>query len=65
MDSFDVDRDCPEVGCVVSAIHRYSDVLRDQNATRKKKVEALKFLVHFVGDLHQPPHVSRAKDRGG
>ena len=29
------------------------------------KVEALKFLVHFVGDIHQPLHVSHAKDKGG
>jgi hypothetical protein len=31
----------------------------------KKDAEALKFLVHFVGDLHQPMHLGRATDRGG
>ena len=31
----------------------------------KNDAEALKFLVHFVGDLHQPYHLGRAEDRGG
>ena len=62
---FDLKRDCPESGCVVSAIIKYRDVLRDAKATDAKKLEALKFLAHFVGDVHQPLHVSRAKDRGG
>ncbi len=33
--------------------------------SKEDQVEALKFLVHLVGDLHQPLHVSRARDRGG
>ena len=33
--------------------------------TNKNDAEALKFLVHFVGDLHQPFHVGRPEDRGG
>jgi len=41
----------------------------DQMQTRLKKdrndVEALKFLVHFVGDLHQPMHLGRLTDLGG
>ena len=38
-----------------------------QNSSRSKydKVIALKFLVHIVGDAHQPMHVSHAEDRGG
>ncbi len=64
-DRFSLDRDCPEQGCVVSAIIKYSHILRNQNATRHDRVEALKFLVHFVGDVHQPLHVSHARDRGG
>lgn len=31
----------------------------------KTDAEALKFLVHFVGDLHQPLHLGRPEDRGG
>lgn len=33
--------------------------------TNRNDAEALKFLVHFVGDLHQPMHLGRATDRGG
>jgi hypothetical protein len=62
---FDLKRDCPEQGCVVSAVIRYAEVLRDPKAEQTKKVEALKFLVHFVGDVHNPMHVAYARDRGG
>ncbi len=62
-DRFDLD--CPEQGCVVSAIIEYSHVLRDKSASRQERIEALKFVVHFVGDIHQPLHVSHARDRGG
>ncbi len=64
-DSFDLDRDCPEHGCVVSAVIKYESILRDKGAGREQRIEALKFLVHFVGDIHQPMHVSRKRDRGG
>ena len=33
--------------------------------TNKADAEALKFIVHFVGDLHQPMHMGRAEDLGG
>jgi hypothetical protein len=52
-------------GDVLEAIQRFTAVLRDPQATRESKQEALKFLVHFVGDVHQPLHVGRRADRGG
>ncbi|MFQ5491905.1 MAG: S1/P1 nuclease, partial [Phycisphaerae bacterium] len=64
-DEFDLQRDCPQKGCVVSAIIKYAKVLRSKNASHADKSEALKFLVHFVGDIHQPLHVSHARDKGG
>ncbi len=64
-DGFDLERDCPKEGCVVGAIIKYSHVLRDKKASRLERIEALKFLVHFVGDVHQPLHLGRARDRGG
>jgi hypothetical protein len=39
--------------------------LSDSCKTRQEKTEALKFIIHLVGDLHQPMHVSRAEDRNG
>ena len=59
------DRDCPEVGCVVSAIDRFATEINDLSLPIEQRREALKFLVHFVGDLHQPLHGGRAEDRGG
>ncbi|WP_370630618.1 S1/P1 nuclease [Mucilaginibacter sp. 21P] len=32
--------------------------------TKKQKVVALKLIVHLIGDLHQPKHVSTAEDKG-
>ncbi len=61
---FDLAAHCSN-GCVVSAIREYATVLGDPHAGRDARIEALKFLVHFVGDVHQPLHVSHARDRGG
>jgi len=53
---YDANRDCSGGNCVVAAIQRYAGVLGDRNADPKARLEALKFLVHFVGDIHQPLH---------
>lgn len=50
---------------VYSALVGQLKLLMDPTVPRDKKVDALKFVVHFVGDLHQPMHVSRAEDKGG
>jgi hypothetical protein len=50
---------------VYSALLEQEKALGDPGTPREKKIEALKFIVHFVGDLHQPMHVSRAEDQGG
>ena len=42
--------------CVVDRIEIFERVLADENASRTQRLEALKWLVHFVGDLHQPLH---------
>ncbi|MDD3322231.1 MAG: S1/P1 nuclease [Paludibacter sp.] len=41
------------------------DSLRGELKKDRKNVEALKFLIHFVGDLHQPMHLGRLSDLGG
>jgi hypothetical protein len=64
----DLARDCEALDCVSVAIQRYAVYLRDyaeSGKQEKRAVEALKFLGHFVGDLHQPLHVGRAVDLGG
>jgi hypothetical protein len=50
---------------VLTAIQRCEGTLSDEKTSKEQKREALKFLVHFIGDVHQPMHVSRAEDRGG
>ena len=50
---------------VYSALGQQIQLITDKTVSREQKVEALKFVVHFVGDLHQPMHVSRAEDKGG
>ena len=52
-------------GDVLEAMLRFEIVLRDPQAAPEAKREALKFLVHFVGDVHQPLHVGRRADLGG
>lgn len=51
-------------GNVYSAILGYSERLVDESLPRSERIEALKFLVHFIGDLHQPLHVGFLEDRG-
>ena len=50
--------------CVVDRIEIFTHILADRNASKAGRVEALKFLVHFVGDIHQPWHAV-AEARGG
>jgi hypothetical protein len=49
----------------VTAIKKNFDVLSSSNASQAQKLASLKFLGHWVGDIHQPLHVSFEDDRGG
>lgn len=56
-EAYDPARDCaasPKGDCVVAELGRLQQALRCGNATAKR--EALRFAVHFVGDIHQPLH---------
>ncbi len=53
--------DCLDDKCVVGAIRNYSNILVNET----NNFEALKFLVHFIGDSFQPFHVGYMEDRGG
>lgn len=59
------DRDCANGDCVTAAITHFIGVLQDNSSSPHDKNEALKFIVHFVGDLHQPLHCEDNNDRGG
>jgi hypothetical protein len=50
---------------IFTALQDQEKIVTDKTAPRDRRVEALKFIVHFVGDSHQPMHVSRAEDKGG
>ncbi len=52
-------------GDVVEAIRRHTAILRSSRSTKRERAEALKWVVHLVGDIHQPLHVGRGPDRGG
>ncbi len=50
---------------VLDAVKFYASELARDEGTKARQRESLKFLVHFVGDVHQPLHVSWGRDRGG
>jgi hypothetical protein len=55
----------PPQGDALEALNKYSATLRDPNARLVDKQTALRFVVHIVGDLHQPLHVGKCCDKGG
>jgi len=61
----DMKRDCPATGCVVSKIGEFRNEWRDPRVPPAQRREALLFLIHFVGDLHQPLHCADNHDKGG
>lgn len=55
----------PAQDCVVDKINEFAAELHNPATPAAERLMALKFLVHFVGDLHQPLHASDHGDRGG
>lgn len=51
--------------CLFTAITRDKGILKDSSASDEEQLNALRFLGHWVGDIHQPLHVSYKDDRGG
>jgi len=64
-DHYDAAKDCPKGDCVIEAINRFRAILADRGQSTEARREALKFLVHFVGDIHQPLHGADNDDHGG
>ena len=61
---FVASRDCPDGACVLGALDAQSRLLRDPTQPLEVRRDALKFIVHFVGDVHQPLHSSNRPDKG-
>ncbi|GAB4831282.1 Endonuclease 4 [Ancistrocladus abbreviatus] len=67
---YDYSRDCHDSAgnknrCVVGAIYNYTQQLISASEVKYNLTEALMFLSHFVGDVHQPLHVGFTGDEGG
>ncbi|CAF1114422.1 unnamed protein product, partial [Didymodactylos carnosus] len=58
-------RDCVEDNCIDGAIQNYTKRLANTALDHVQRQEALQFLVHYVGDIHQPLHSGFTSDRGG
>lgn len=56
---------CGDEGCVTRAIAEQLAILKDKSADPHKRAEALRYVIHFVGDLHMPLHASTNNDEGG
>lgn len=63
--NYDVKRDCINDVCVDGALRNYSKRIIAADLHHIQHQEALMFLVHFAGDVHQPLHVSFTGDLGG
>lgn len=59
--SVDLNTDCAKGCCVVKAIANYTDQIMRSSLPE----DALKFLIHFMGDVHQPLHAGHREDKGG
>jgi hypothetical protein len=56
---------CAATNCASGRLEQMVGVLRDANAPRTARNQALKWTVHLVADIHQPLHVADNRDRGG
>ena len=55
----------PRPGCVVTATEYELAILKDANVPEADRADALRYVVHFIGDLHQPLHTTDNRDHGG
>ena len=57
------DKDRP--GCLLTGLQYEFDILKDRNRPAADRATALRYVIHFVGDLHQPLHTTTNDDQGG
>lgn len=64
-EAYDPKSNCAGGNCILAQIERNQRVLADESLPANVRLEALAFLVHFIGDLHMPLHSGDHQDRGG
>jgi hypothetical protein len=62
---FDLKSACRDGNCVSAQIERDMKLLKDPKVPLRERIQALAFLIHFVGDLHMPLHAGDHDDLGG
>jgi hypothetical protein len=62
---FDLASACRDGNCVSAQIERHARLLKDRALPARERLASLSFLIHFVGDLHQPLHAGDRGDLGG
>lgn len=62
---FDAKSECPNGQCITAQIPRMARLLADRKVPAPERLQALAFLVHLIGDLHQPLHIGDNADLGG
>jgi hypothetical protein len=66
--TIDLHRDCAALNCTATAVQQalvYLGRPAESNKEISRRAAALRFLGHYIGDLHQPLHVGNASDWGG
>ena len=61
---YDENRDCRDGNCIVVKLNDQKIIL-ESSEPRKARAEALKYVVHLVGDVHQPLHCANNNDHSG
>ncbi len=57
--------DCEDKNCASVQIPRHFAILADTTKSKDERQQALRFLIHMVGDIHQPLHAADDYDLGG
>jgi len=60
-----VDNGRERTGCVLSALRYNLNILHNDKESDAERAKALRYLIHLVGDLHQPLHTTANNDQGG
>jgi hypothetical protein len=62
--TFDLKANCRDGNCATAQIDRNLRLLTDRKLAPVLRLEALSFVVHLVGDVHQPLHIGENEDMG-